>query len=42
LADGSGVNIWQLRGLNMVPELLKASCSMMGAFGKATTDSKLL
>lgn len=42
LADGSGVDIWTLRQLNLVPELLKASCSILGAWGKATTTGNVL
>lgn len=41
LADGSGIDIWSIRQVNMIPELLKASCSMMGAWNSATADGKL-
>ena len=39
IADGSNnnVTVWELRQLNLIPELLKASCSIMGGFGMATT-----
>jgi len=36
ISDGAGVDVWDIRRLNYVPELLKASCSDIGAWGKAT------
>ena len=38
MSESSGIDVWSIRGLNMIPELLKASCSMMGAFGPATSN----
>lgn len=35
-ADGSGVDYMQVVRLHMFPELIKASCSMAGAWGPAT------
>jgi hypothetical protein len=44
LSDGSGVEYFTLAGMSMIPELIKAQCSMMGAWGTATagTSSKLV
>jgi hypothetical protein len=42
MADSSGLSVWDLRGINMIPELLKASCSILGAYGPATTTGKLI
>jgi len=36
LADGSGVSYWDLVHFQMFPELIKAACSMVGAWGPAT------
>jgi len=42
LADATGLSVWIFRQLNLVPELLKAACSIMGAYGKSTTSGKLV
>lgn len=42
MADSTGISVWDLRGLNMIPELLKASCSIMGVWGPASATGKLL
>jgi hypothetical protein len=39
LADGSGVDYWTLVHFQMFPELIKAQCSMVGAWGPATQQS---
>lgn len=38
IADGSGVPYNQIRGMAMLPELIKAACSMFGAWGEATAS----
>jgi len=38
LADATGMDIWNFREINLVPELLKASCSILGAWGNATEN----
>lgn len=35
MADGSGVSLKLITRLNMIPELIKAACSMVGAWGPA-------
>lgn len=40
LAAGSRVDLRELRRLNMIPELIKAACSMVGAWGPAITDAR--
>ena len=42
LADGSGVSYENLRRLNLLPELIKASCTVLGAWGESTAASNLL
>ena len=42
LADGSGISMKFLRRFHMIGELTKGTCSMFGAWGKATADSKLI
>lgn len=42
MASASGVDVWELRGLNMVPELLKAWCSIIGVWGKASATGNVL
>ena len=41
-AEGAGVEYGMVLRLAMFPELVKASCSIMGAWGPATPDGKLL
>lgn len=38
-ADGAGVDPTIILHLNMIPELVKAACSMFGAWGPATAKS---
>ena len=38
-ADGAGVDPTTILHLNMIPELVKAACSMLGAWGPATAKS---
>ena len=42
LADSSGFDYEIIRRIHMIGELTKASCSMYGAWGDATKDSKNL
>lgn len=39
LAAGAGVSLRELRRLNMIPELIKAACSMVGAWGPAISKT---
>merc|ERR1712137_148908 len=43
LADGSGLPVQQIIQMHMIPELIKAHCSMVGAWGVSisTTDGSL-
>jgi hypothetical protein len=41
MAQTSNVPYIQLRRLNLIPELIKAQCSTLGAWGPATTTGKL-
>ena len=41
LADGANVPRALVRRVHMLPELTKADCSMVGAWGSATKDGKL-
>lgn len=38
-SDGSGIDLTMFRRLNMIPELIKASCSMVGAWGPAVAHA---
>jgi len=42
IADATGLDVWLLREVNLIPELLKASCSILGAWGAATDNGQLL
>ncbi len=42
LADGGGISYEDIRRLNLLPELIKAACSVLGAWGQSTTSSALL
>ena len=42
IAEGSGVSFKHLRRIHMIGELTKGTCSMFGAWGKATKDGKLI
>jgi len=39
LADSTGIPYLDIMEFAMIPELVKAGCSMYGAWGKATKDS---
>jgi hypothetical protein len=43
IANGSGgkVKLSHLRRINFVPEITRAHCTIMGAWGTATSDGKL-
>mmetsp|Transcript_6283 Transcript_6283/g.9131 ORF Transcript_6283/g.9131 Transcript_6283/m.9131 type:complete len:431 (+) Transcript_6283:29-1321(+) len=40
ISEGSGIPEAQVRRLNMLPELIKAGCSMAGVWGEATSKTK--
>lgn len=42
IADGAGVHVQDIRQINLIPELLQASCSIAGLWGKSTRGSALL
>lgn len=42
ISDASGVSIWTLRQINLISELLKASCSILGGFGKSTASGETI
>lgn len=42
VAKGAGVRLHDLRRINLIPELLKASCSLGGWWGEATGNRGLL
>jgi isopenicillin-N N-acyltransferase like protein len=42
MADGSGLDFYSLVQLNMLPELIKAQCSIVGAWGAATPGGDLV
>jgi hypothetical protein len=42
IADASGVSIKLIRRIHMIGELTKGTCSMFGAWGKATADGKVI
>merc|ERR1711871_1037814 len=42
IADGSGTEYKMIRRVHMIGELTKGSCSMYGAWDKATVDGKTL
>jgi len=39
MAAGSGADHGRLIGVNMIPELVKAHCTLIGAWGKATAET---
>lgn len=43
ISDGcdNAVTFKSIRNLNLVPELIRASCTIIGAWGPATKDGKL-
>lgn len=42
LSDGSGLDYWTVAGMSLIPELIKAQCSILGAWGPATVGGSLL
>jgi isopenicillin-N N-acyltransferase like protein len=40
LADGSGIPVNIFKQINLIGEMLKASCSILGAYGKASKSGK--
>jgi isopenicillin-N N-acyltransferase like protein len=42
IADASGVSLKLMRRIHMIGELTKGTCSMFGAWGKATPDGKAI
>ncbi len=42
LSDGSGIPLKTLQQIHALPELMAASCASFAAFGKATTDGRLI
>lgn len=42
IAEAANVNEHIIRQVNLIPELLKASCSILGAYGKATASGKTI
>lgn len=41
IAAGAGISLKEIRRLNMIPELIKASCSMVGAWGPAIKNARI-
>eukprot|EP00047_Mylnosiga_fluctuans_P010134 m.265448 g.265448 ORF g.265448 m.265448 type:complete len:431 (-) comp29675_c0_seq1:85-1377(-) len=39
VADGAGVSVWDIRNINMIAELIRAQCSVIGANGPATRNT---
>ena len=42
MSDASGLDFTFLRNLNLFPELIRAQCSMIGAWGPASADGNLV
>jgi len=42
ISRGAGVSMIKIRQVNLLPELLKASCSLLGAWGPATYSGELI
>ena len=42
ISEGSGVDFKFLKRIHMIGELTKGTCSMFGAWGKATPDQKVI
>lgn len=42
IADATGMSVWIFRQINMIPEMLKASCSIYGSYSKATSTHKTI
>lgn len=41
IADGAEISYHALKRLNILPEYIKAGCSLAGAWGDATSNRKL-
>jgi hypothetical protein len=42
ISEASGVSLKIIRRIHMIGELTKGTCSMFGAWGKATADGKAI
>jgi hypothetical protein len=42
MAEGAGMDVQELRRMNILPELTQAHCTVTGAWGVATKDNRLL
>jgi len=42
MADGSGISNKRIQFINLIPEAIRASCSIYGAWGPATSNGGLL
>lgn len=42
MADGAGLDFWELARFTMIPEFIQAQCSMVGAWGPATASKSFL
>lgn len=42
MAEGSGIDVQEFIRMNILPELTQAHCSVVGAWGSATKDNRLL
>jgi len=42
VAAGSGISYQDIRRMNLIPELIKAACTVLGAWGESTLSSTLL
>ena len=40
MSNATGISFSDIMGLNMVPEIIKAECSMIGAYSNATKNSQ--
>lgn len=42
ISEASGMSLKVIRRIHMIGELTKGTCSMFGAWGKATSDGKVI
>ena len=42
MAEGAGVNSQDLKRINLIPELIKAACTVAGLWGPATAQKNVL
>lgn len=42
IAQGSRVSYRNIRRVNIFPEFIRAACTIVGAWGKATPDGKVI